>query len=141
MCMTYHQDLQEAVMTGENLVTLKYAYMMKSTAPDVYATFADQLPKVSSEARELIDKIINIQLPWQKEVLEKYQGKIAARPLYQHEDTSAETSFETYLRAELATYSLSLLRVYASHMAAAQITGRNLAMEVTEKLIDKQMAK
>ena len=44
---SYYQDLDEAERFGWNLLTEKYARMMKYTAPQRYAVLCNRLPVVS----------------------------------------------------------------------------------------------
>ena len=64
------------------------------------------LPEVAPEVRVKIDEIVDINVDWQKEADEKYPNlRAKGRPLTSKEDTPYQTSFETYLRGELKTYS------------------------------------
>lgn len=107
---SYLSDLKEAESSGRNLLTEKYARMMRSTSPSEYAHIEHMLPPVDPRAVELIEQALSIILEWEKELLEKYPyilGK--GRPLFAKGDSGAVTSLETYLRGELATYSVRTL--------------------------------
>ena len=89
---SYLNDLKEAEKEGRNFMTEKYARM------------GNLIPKLKENP--LIDKIVEIQYAWQKEMFEKYPNIMCqARPLSSSEDTPDITSFETYLKGELETYS------------------------------------
>ena len=63
---SYLHDLQEAESTGQNPVTLKYAYMMETTSPEEYALLKDRLPEISEEKRLLIDRMAEMTASWAK---------------------------------------------------------------------------
>ena len=103
---SYLHDLTTAAYMGRNLLTEKYAYMMEDTHPEEYMQIRHVLPEVAPEVRVKIDEIVDINVDWQKEADEKYPNlRAKGRPLTSKEDTPYQTSFETYLRGELKTYS------------------------------------
>jgi hypothetical protein len=114
---SYLDDLTEAEKRGRNLLTEKYARMMKSTSPLEYARMEHLLPPLNDEVLPLIDEIVKIVLEWE-EVLEKKFPYILkkGRPIHRSEDTPFVTSLETYLRGELSTYSLRTLQLYHEHL-------------------------
>ena len=110
----YYSDLTTAAKLGRNLVQEKYARMMASTAPTEYATFAHLLPEISPAQQRMIDHIVATQLEWREAFAREYPHLSAqARAIRTEEDTPSLTSFETYLRGELATYSAETLAAYA----------------------------
>ena len=119
---SYLHDLATAAYTGRNLLTEKYAYMMEDTHPEEFAQIRHFLPEVQPEVRVKIDEIVDINLDWQREADEKYPYLLAkVRPLTSREDTPYETSFETYLRGELKTYSQeTILRLHAYTLACLE---------------------
>ena len=118
---SYLNDLNEAEISGRNLLTEKYARMMRSTSPLEYARIEHLLPTLDPKALELIEKIVKIVLGWEQELLEMYPHIIKrGRPLFSDEDSAGVTSMETYLRGELATYSLRTLKVYLEHIQREQ---------------------
>ncbi len=118
---SYLGDLKEAEGSGRNLITEKYGRMMRSTSPSEYARIEHLLPPVDPKATELMEKIVKIVLGWEQELLEKYPYIIKrGRPLFSTEDSFGVTSMETYLRGELATYSLRTLEVYLDHIQKEQ---------------------
>jgi hypothetical protein len=129
---SYLLDLQEAKIGGRNLLAEKYARMMEHTSPEEYAEIESSLPEVSGRALELVGQIVDIQLAWMKELREEIpeldQG---GRPLYSKEDSLYETSYETYLRGELLTYSTETLESYAKHVMKLKAEGGNMDRDVT----------
>ena len=118
---SYLEDLNEAKKAERNLLTEKYARMMRSTSPLEYARIKHLLPPVDPEAIELIEKIVRIVLKWEEDLLEKYPYIIKrSRPLFSREDSISVTSMETYLRGELSTYSIRTLELYLDHIQKEQ---------------------
>ncbi len=118
---SYLEDLNEAESSGRNLLTEKYARMMRSTSPLGYARIEHLLPPVDPKALDLIEQIVNIVLDWEQELFGKYPYIIKrGRSLFSTEDSFGVTSMETYLRGELATYSLKTLEVYLDHIQKEQ---------------------
>ena len=98
---------------GRNPVMEKYAYMMESTDPDYYQTIQDQLPQVDPQKRAFIQILCEIEVSMREDMNEKYPYLLAqARLTHTLEDEKDDTSFETYLRGELMTYSDETLYLY-----------------------------
>ncbi len=103
---SYLEDLKAAKREGRNIMTEKYARMMESTFPEEYRKLAASLPPVGEETLQKIEAIVAINVEWKAELFDRYprlSGR--GRPLRTAEDSTGETSFETYLRGELKTYS------------------------------------
>lgn len=99
---SYYEDLTEAESVGWNLLTEKYARMMRYTAPAQYAALCNRLPVISEPKERLVEKIVAIQLKWQEDYARRYP-RVArgSRPTDHSADADYVTSFETYLRCEL----------------------------------------
>jgi len=134
---SYLEDLQDAQKNERNLLTEKYARMMESTSPLEYARIESLLPPLDPEVPEIIDRIVAILIVWEEEVIEKYPYIASrGRPLRSTEDTPYATSIETYLRGELATYSLKTLKLFlknVSNQKAKNINGSELIHSNTAK--------
>jgi hypothetical protein len=88
----YRQDLMRARQKGENLMTAKYARMQ------------GLLP--ARNTNPLIDEIVRIKKGWQAEMIHRFPAIMdGARPLARAGNEETMTSFESYARGELATYS------------------------------------
>jgi hypothetical protein len=110
---SYLNDLSEAKNINRNLMTEKYGRMMESTSPEEYAQLEHLLLPLDLEVPPLIEKIVRIVLKWEEELAGKYPDIVRrSRPIYSSEDTLYTTSIETYLRGELATYSIRTLKLY-----------------------------
>ncbi|SDX31581.1 DUF4125 family protein [Eubacterium barkeri] len=124
---SYHDDLQEAREAGRNPMTEKYGYMMAKTDPSVYATIEPYLPKLTPEKQNLIDEICKIHLLWLEELAQGYPTLIKrGRSIYSTQDSIQQTSFETYLRGELSTYSIKTLLLYKDYIDTLNSRGENL---------------
>ncbi len=131
---SYLRDLLDARECGRNLLMEKYARMMAWTAPDEYLRIRSALPDVPRESKELINEIAPILLAWQVEFARKYP-RLAARSRPVHSIGNVwMTSFETYMRGELQTYSLQTLKLYAEHVKKTKDAGGNLSAAAVERL-------
>lgn len=126
---SYLKDLQEASHQGRNPLTEKYAWMMARTAPAAFERLQHQLPPLAPEAVTLINEIIPYHLQWMAEYHQRYPHLAATnRAATSAEDTSTDTSFETYLEGELKTYSLNTLRLYLAFVRQLAANQQNLAL-------------
>ena len=134
---SYLADLTEAQKQGRNLMTEKYARMMKSTSPEEYARIEHLVPHVDPEVFLLIEKIAMIVLDWEEELFRKYPLVLRrGRPIRSSSDTLFVTSLETYLKGELATFSLKTLKLYYEHLLKEQsenINGSEITLTQTIK--------
>ena len=136
MLSSYRADLYRAMEEGRNTMTEKYARMMEYTSPDEYQAIAAYLPPVSPEVEQLVDRAAAVLIPWEEELREKYPF-IANRGRGLSEDAGpgAKTSFETYLRAELKTYSEETLRAYVAYLEEAAQAGVNGSASVYQNMV------
>ena len=136
LLISYLNDLLEAENAGWNLITEKYARMMESTAPDKYAELKDSLPKRSEKRLAIQEEIIKIQVGWMEEFAEKYPKLSGnARVIHTSEDTEFSTSYETYLRGELGTYSENTLMLYGRYIVNLSRENKNLAYMIMENTV------
>lgn len=113
MLLQYLYEFKTNFAEGRNMIEEKYARMMESTAPLEYAGFADRLPPVSEEKRAIMEQVIGLQVRWMEEFAASYPNLADdARRIHTSEDLPYETSYETYLRGELGTYSDRMLEMY-----------------------------
>ena len=130
MLQSYYDDLVTAGSRGWNLIMEKYARMMQSTNPLRYAQLEKDLPVISEDRIRIQEEIIKIQVAWMEEFTKLYPGLAGnMRSIYTSSDTSFNTSYETYLRGELGTYSEKTMLLYASFIIGLLKAGRNLAVE------------
>ena len=133
---SFHNDLLLAKERGWNLITEKYARMMKSTAPKEYALLEKTLPVLSEDRIQIQEEIIKIQVNWMEEFSSLYP-KLAghARSIRTSEDSLYNTSYETYLRGEISTYSKETLILYGNMIARLLNEGKNLTFEIMENTV------
>lgn len=127
---SYYNDLLSAEENGWNLITEKYARMMQSTAPEQYETLKNSLPVRSDERIVIAEAIIKIQVTWMEEFSKQYPKMAGnARSIHTYEDNAYNTSYETYLRGELGTYSEETFILYGRFIEGLVREGKNLAYE------------
>lgn len=136
MLLQYLYEFKTNLANGRNMIEEKYARMMASTAPDEYVKFADKLPEISAEKQTIMEQIIELQVKWMEEFAKQYP-KLAgnARTIHTSEDLPYDTSYETYLRGELGTYSDKLLEMYGRYVVEYAKSGKNLAQEIMANTI------
>jgi len=127
----YIQDFMAASEAGVNLITQKYGYMMESTAPEEFAEIKDKLMPVTDERRAIVEQIVQIQVGFiEAFAVDHPLSASNARSIHTSEDNLYNTSYETYLRGELMTYSDDMLLLYGRFIAAKAQKGENLAREI-----------
>lgn len=130
MLKSYIEDFKAANEIGWNLITEKYGRMEESTAPDKWEQIKDAFPAVSDEKKALIEGIVSIQIGWMEEFAAKFPKAAGnARSIHTFEDNRNNTSYETYLRGEISTYSDSTLELYGRFIVEKARNGENLAYE------------
>lgn len=133
MLQSFYKDLAEAKEKGWNLITEKYARMMESTCREEYDNLKENLPYVSEEKKQLTEEIVKIQVGFMEEFAKEYpQIAKNARVIHSSEDTYFRTSYETYLRGELLTYSDETLKLYGQFIVDKVRENKNLAKEIME---------
>ncbi|MCD7836798.1 MAG: DUF4125 family protein, partial [Lachnospiraceae bacterium] len=133
MLLQYLYDFKREYRRGHNLITEKYGRMMESTAPEKYAEIKDNFPVLSDEKRAVIEQIVGIQMEMMESFAEEHP-KVAhnARSLHTYEDNIVNTSYETYLRGELSTYSDKMLQLYGEFVVRCVSDNVNIALKTIE---------
>ncbi len=135
-CMSYMSDLLNAEGAGRNLPMEKYARMMQYTAPQEYEEIKDSLPELPAEQLEMIDRIVEIHVEWEKEFARKAPKLVqAGRPITKEEERPGVTSAETYLRGELQTYSLETVGCYMQYILELKQEGKNICEMIMENTV------
>ena len=138
MLMQYLYDFERELAIGHNLITEKYGRMMESTAPERYEALEKHFPEIPEEKKAVIEQIVALQMGMVEELAKEYPKVVAnARNLHTYEDNVIDTSYETYLRGEISTYSDKMLQLYAAYVIRCVQEGKNIArmtMENTAKL-------
>lgn len=135
---SYAKDLMAAMDKNWNLIFEKYTRMMKSTAPQKYKELEHILPSISEERTARMEKTIAIQTKWLEEFAEKYPNLMReARYIHTKEDTEYETSSETYLRGELASYSEETEKLYNAYIEKLQSEGKSIVVMTYEHMVKR----
>ncbi len=136
MLMQYLYDFQRELALGHNLIEEKYGRMMESTAPGEYEKIKDHFPVLSPEKKQIIEEVVRMQVSWMEEFARQYP-KLAgnARSIHTGEDHLYNTSYETYLRGEISTYSDKMLQLYAAYIVAYAKKGGNPAHDIMEQSV------
>jgi len=117
---SYLDDLLQAKQQGHNLMTLKYARM------------EDLIPPLN--ANPIIDEIVDMELEAQRKMFSRYPNILGrGRPL--EDDGLGVTSFTTYLRGELETYSERTLRLLHRDIQQSRDRGENWAEQIYTNLV------
>lgn len=125
------KDLKAAAAQGWNVMTEKYARMEQSLDPQRYEQIRHMLPQRSEMHRAVTEQIVQIQVGWMEEFAAAYPKMAGrARNIHTSEDSRCGTSYETYLRAELGTYSDETLMLYGRFIVELYRAGENLAMQI-----------
>ena len=133
MLLQYLYDFERETKLGHNLITEKYGRMMESTAPERYAEIKDNFPEHTEEQKAIIEEICRIQVGWMEEFASEYPLLAGqARTVHTYDDKSFDTSYETYLRGEIGTYSDKMLQLYTQFIVELAKNGLNLAKMTME---------
>ncbi|MBQ5782614.1 MAG: DUF4125 family protein [Oscillospiraceae bacterium] len=133
---SWHNDLLEAKSQGRNLLSEKYAWMMQQTAPDEFKKISHLLCPPDVFDLELMEQIIADEVRWMEQYHRDYPFMAAGnRSVHSSSDSRYETSFETYLRGELHTYSPKTLRLYADMINRLKKEHKSLAVCVMDAMV------
>ena len=133
MLLQYLYDFKRESALGHNLITEKYGRMMESTAPEKYEKIKDNFPPLSEEKKAIIEEICKIQVAWMEDFSKEYPLLASkARTVRTLDDKSYDTSYETYLRGEISTYSDKMLQLYTKFIVDLAGDGGNLAKMTME---------
>lgn len=133
MLLQYLYDFERETALGHNLITEKYGRMMESTAPDKYEDLEKHFPELSEEKKAVVEQIVALQMSMVEEFAKEYPKVVSnARNLHTYEDDMFDTSYETYLRGEISTYSDKMLQLYAGYVIRCAREGVNIARATIE---------
>lgn len=136
MLLQYLYDFHREYQRGHNLIEEKYGRMMESTAPEEYDRIKNHFPVLTAEKKAIIRQIVGMQVAWMEEFASRYPALAGnARNIHTYEDTPYDTSYETYLRGELGTYSDKMLELYGRYVVEYARGGRNTAYDIMENSI------
>lgn len=135
---SYQDDLRRARAAGRNLMTEKYARMMEYTSPCEFRRIAAELSALEKEAVPLVERLSGLSVGWMEELVERYPHVGAqGRPIHSWDDSRYTTSFETYNRGELSTYSARTLRSLYDHYVTLAASGTNPAEVILRHTVEQ----
>ncbi|MCR5300862.1 MAG: DUF4125 family protein [Lachnospiraceae bacterium] len=130
MLESFIADFETANARGWNLITEKYGRMEETSAPEEYEKIKDSLPMIPEDKKQIIEAIVAIQVQMMEDFAKEYpKAASEARSIHTSEDTLYNTSYETYLRGEISTYSDLTLSLYGRFVARMAGEGKNIAKE------------
>ena len=133
MLIQYLYDFHREYHRGHNLIEEKYGRMMESTAPEKYEEIKSYFPDLNQEKKEIIEQIVRFQVSWMEKFAASYPRLAEnARSIHSYEDDSDNTSYETYLRGELGTYSDKMLELYGRYIVGYARAGKNLTYDIMD---------
>lgn len=136
MLESYYKDLINSIKQERNLINEKYARMLESTAPEEYIQIRDEFPSISIEKKSLIEDVVVQMLIWTEDYLDKYPKlKGTVRIIYTRDEKPYQTSLETYLKAELSTYSYRTLDLYFDYIKQLLEEKKNLTITIMENTV------
>jgi hypothetical protein len=119
---SYLEDLHAAQAHGDNLMRRKYARMQGLIPP--------------AESGPVIAEVVRLKMDWQRAMFRDYPAVMSgARPLTDESTHAQMTSFETYARGELETYSERTLQLLHRDLLAMQARGESLSEKVYDHLV------
>ena len=136
MLLQYYYEFSNNLKSGRNMIQEKYARMMQSTAPEKYAEFEMTLPEISEEKQTIIEEIVKLQVIWMENFAKEYPNLADnARMIHTSDDGAYNTSYETYLRGELGTYSDRMLEMYGRYIVNYVKNGKSVAYDIMENTV------
>lgn len=136
MLQQYLYDFEREWNNGHNLIEEKYGRMMESTAPEEYEKIKDHFPIITPEKKEIIEEIVPIQVGWMEEFSKQYPYlAYNARSIGSGSDSASNTSFETYLRGEISTYSDKMLELYGRFVVEYAKANKNLTLDTMQNSV------
>lgn len=136
MLMQYLYDFHREYHRGHNLIEEKYGRMMESTAPEKYEEIKNNFPPLPADKKRIIEQICSMQVAWMEEFAGKHPVLADnARSIHTSEDNPFNTSYETYLRGELGTYSDKMLELYGRYIVEYARLGQNPARDIMENSV------
>lgn len=137
MLLQYLYDFERELSGGHNLIEEKYGRMMESTAPQEYERIKEHFPKLSEQKKQIIEAVVQMQVGWMEE-FEKCYPTLAgnARSIHTSEDNLYNTSYETYLRGEISTYSDKMLELYGRYVVEYARNGENLTDAIMKNSVE-----
>jgi len=131
MLIQYYYDFSREYKLGHNLITEKYGRMMESTDENRWEEIKNNFPIISEEKKAVIEQIVGVQMQMMESFATDHPKTAGnARSLHTYEDDIVNTSYETYLRGEISTYSDKMLQLYGQYVVRYVKEGKNIAFDI-----------
>lgn len=112
--------------------------MMARTSPAEFFRIRSQLPARLPEKDAYIEEICAVSVAWQEQLAGQYPHLIRhGRAIRKETDSLKETSFETYLWGELATYSLDTVKLYHAYIRQLEAQGKSLCEVILQNTVQQ----
>ena len=119
---SWHNDLLSAKNEGRNLLSEKYAWMMRQTAPFEFGRISHLLCFPSISAEEMIEQIVETEVHWMEEYEKQYPFMADGnRPVHSSED--------------LHTYSEKTLGLYLDMVNSLKNENQSLSIIVMDAMV------
>ncbi|WKY47460.1 DUF4125 family protein [Eubacteriaceae bacterium ES3] len=128
---SYLEDLKAAEKGERNLLTEKYAMMMKYTHPAEYEKIKSHLPIISPEKERLIEQIAQLYKEQDRIFSENYP-KLKARG--RSTDLSRNATVEVYFEGEISTYSEKTLALFLGYLEELNEKGENISIKINANI-------
>ena len=80
--------------------------------------------------------VVKIEVSWMEQYAQKYPYMAEGnREIHSYEDSEYSTSFETYLRGELHTYSHNTLTLYADMVKKLEKEGKSMSLMIMDAMV------
>jgi len=133
MLIQYLYDFTREYNLGHNLITEKYGRMMESTDLEKWEEIKNNFPELTEEKKSVIEQIVAVQMQMMESFSAEHPKTAGnARTLHTYEDSIIDTSYETYLRGEISTYSDMMLQLYGEYVVNIFKNGGNIAHDIME---------
>ncbi len=133
MLLQYDYDFCREMAKGHNLIEEKYGRMMESTAFEEFVEISAGFPAIDDKKRSIIENIVSMQVAWMEAFATDFPHLAGnARSIHTYEDNLYNTSYETYLRGEISTYSDKMLELYGRYIVEYAKNGGNPARDIME---------
>ena len=133
---SYLNDLHVAVTEGRNLMVEKYGYMMAETDPEAFAKIRHELPEITQEKQNLVEKIMACHKAWYEAAKSLLPETIGAGRTTSPSNPHL-ASVQNYLRGELYTYSVATLQKINAYNEECQRKGINLVVEIHKHYVNR----
>ena len=128
---SYLSDLTYAKDNNISLPFIKYTFMEENTDKELFNKAKHLLPIISEKRKALQENIISLQMEMLDKFIEKYSEDINyMRTFKSSTDSKYNTSYETYLRAELSSYSEKSVMLYGLNLVDKSKNNINLVEEI-----------